>query len=177
MPCSAAQLCTLGTTELLERQRHSRDREMFCPVGVFLSAVDLSHVREKGSVHLRRRMCSYTPKTWVLSTTRGSKEHIWNHFQEHLEAVMSCSETQLFNYSISFATVKLSVAIQPPQHRSQHTSSGCSSSHGTLIMAQEHQLHQLCPDGVQHKETTMASLLLQQEGGNQKEKLLHTKRA
>lgn len=122
--------------------------------------------RQGCHVHLGKRMCSHPANTWVLSTTRGSKEHIWNHFQQHLEAVMSCNETQLFNYSgsISFATVKLPVAIQPPQHRSQDTSPACSSSHGTLVMAQEHQLHlQPCPDGVQHKETTMASSLLQQE--------------
>lgn len=61
-----------------------------------------------------KRMCSHPPETWDSSTTGASKEHIWNHFQQHLEDVVSCSETQLFNYSISFATVRLSGAISSP---------------------------------------------------------------
>lgn len=138
---------------------------MFCPVDAFLSAADLSCLREKGrdAMCISGRGCALTlPRHG--SKARGSKEHIWNHFQQHLEDVMSCNETQLFNYSISFATVKLSVAIQSPQHTSQHTSPEGSLSHGTLEMAQEHQLHlQPCPDGIQHKETTMVSSLLQQE--------------
>lgn len=58
---------------------------------------------------------AHPPSAQMLSTTRGPEEHIWNHLQQHLEAVMSCNETQLSNYSgsTSFATVKLSVAIQP----------------------------------------------------------------
>lgn len=69
----------------------------------------------------KMELCSLN--AWMLSTTRGPEVHIWNHLQQHLETVTSCNETQLLNYSgsVSFATVKLSVAVQPPGHKSQHT--------------------------------------------------------
>ena len=70
----------------------------------------------------RTELCSLN--AWMLSTSRGPEEHIWNHLQQHLEAVTSCNETQLLNYSgsVSFATVELSVAVQPTGHKSQHPS-------------------------------------------------------
>lgn len=113
-----------------------------CPLGVFEWCWFHSGLREKFSdaaCILARGCSSHPPYVWMLPTTRGSEAHIWNHLEQHLEAVMSCNETQLFNYSgsISFATVKLSVAIQPPRHRSQHTIPVCYSSYVTLVAVQE----------------------------------------
>lgn len=75
LSCTAVHIC-----ELLERQRHWRDREMFCPVSVILSTADLSCLREKGrdatcisgrgcALTLPRHGCSQQPE--VPKNTSG----------------------------------------------------------------------------------------------------------